>query len=404
MSEFINNREMRKNELKNIIKQLHDGKSVDEVKDQFSKSFGEVSATEIAELERALVKDGMDVSEIQKLCDVHAAVFKGSVAEIHKQDKAKPADIPGHPVNTLIRENRILEEIIEKEIEASFNKEDIEDITKNLKNALDKLSKIDIHYKRKENVIFPYMEKHDMETPSKVMWGVDDEIREMINFARISLAKPLSKEDLMKLTTMVVGRVKEMIFKEENIMIPMLLEKLSEDEWKAIYDESDEIGYLLDEVAKWEPKKATSNIDSKKEDVIEEGYVKLPSGHFKIEELTWMLNTLPFDVTFVDKNNEVKYFSEGKERTFPRTRAIIGRNVSNCHPPASVHIVEKIVEDLRSGKKDNEDFWIKMRDKFVLIRYFAVRNEKGEYLGVLEVTQDIKGIQELTGEKRLVSE
>ena len=120
---------------------------------------------------------------------------------------------------------------------------------------------------------------------------------------------------------------------QENIMIPMLLEKLSEDEWKAIYDESDEIGYLLDEVAKWEPKKATSNIDSKKEDVIEEGYVKLPSGHFKIEELTWMLNTLPFDVTFVDKNNEVKYFSEGKERTFPRTRAIIGRNVSNCHPP-----------------------------------------------------------------------
>lgn len=106
----------------------------------------------------------------------------------------------------------------------------------------------------------------------------------------------------------------------------------------------------------------------------------------------------------MDKDNQVKYFSEGKERTFPRTRAIIGRNVANCHPPASVHIVEKIVEDFRTGKKDNEDFWINMGSKFVLIRYFAVRNEKGEYLGVLEVTQDIKGIQELTGEKRLVSE
>lgn len=182
MSEFINNREMRKNELKNIIRQLHEGKSVDEVKDQFSKVFGEVSATEIAELERSLVKDGMDVSEIQKLCDVHAAVFKGSVSEIHRADEVNPSDIPGHPVNTLIRENRVLEEIIEKEIEKSFNKEDINDINKSLEKALDNLLKIDIHYKRKENVIFPFMEKHGMDTPSKVMWGVDDEIREMIKF------------------------------------------------------------------------------------------------------------------------------------------------------------------------------------------------------------------------------
>ena len=108
--------------------------------------------------------------------------------------------------------------------------------------------------------------------------------------------------------------------------------------------------------------------------------------------------------TFVDKDDFVKYFSEGKERTFIRTRSIIGRNVSNCHPPASVHIVEKIVNDFKTGRKDQEDFWIKLGDKFVLIRYYAVRNDKGEYLGVLEVTQDIKEIQQIVGEKRLVSE
>ena len=122
------------------------------------------------------------------------------------------------------------------------------------------------------------------------------------------------------------------------------------------------------------------------------------------QELTHMLNTLPFDITFVAKDDTVRFFSQAKDRIFPRTKAIIGRNVSNCHPPASVHVVEQIVEDFKSGKKDQEDFWIKMGDKYVMIQYFAVRDEQGEYLGVVEVTQDIKGIQGLTGEKRLVTE
>ena len=117
-----------------------------------------------------------------------------------------------------------------------------------------------------------------------------------------------------------------------------------------------------------------------------------------------MLDTLPIDITFVDKDDTVKYFSQGAERVFPRTKAIIGRKVSNCHPPASVHIVEKLVEDFRDGRKDQEDFWIKMGDKYILIRYFAVRSEAGEYLGVLEVTQNIRPIQEISGEKRLVED
>jgi PAS domain S-box-containing protein len=117
-----------------------------------------------------------------------------------------------------------------------------------------------------------------------------------------------------------------------------------------------------------------------------------------------MLNTLPVDITFVDKDNIVKYFSHGAERIFPRTKSVIGRSVENCHPPASVHVVEKVVEDLRSGKKDHEDFWIKMGEKYVLIRYFAVRGADGEYLGTLEFSQNIKPLQEITGEKRLLDE
>ena len=193
------------------------------------------------------------------------------------------------------------------------------------------------------------------------------------------------------------------ITKEENIMIPMLLEQLTQEEWKAIADEGDEFGYLIENIPDWKPKKIL-DLNVRKENIHEEGFVKLPTGVFNLEQLTYMLNTLPFDITFVDKDDIVRYFSQGSERIFSRTKSVIGRTVSNCHPPASVHIVEQIVEDFKAGKKDNEDFWINMGEQFVYIRYFAVRNEKNKYLGTLEVTQNIKHIQETTGEKRLVSD
>jgi hypothetical protein len=216
--------------------------------------------------------------------------------------------------------------------------------------------------------------------------------------------KSESNEMLLKKTEEMLGKVTEMIFKEENIMIPMLVEQLTQDEWKAIADESAEIGFIIDHVPVWNSVSDQDEKKQKQKTGLEGELIKLPSGEFTVDELTCMLNTLPFDITFVNKDDEVKYFTEGKERIFPRTRTIIGRNVSNCHSPASVHIVEKIVEDFKSGKKDHEDFWIQMAGKYILIRYYAVRNDKGEYLGVLEVTQDIKPIQDITGEKRLLSE
>ena len=400
MSQLINNREVRKETLKDIIKQLHEGKSVDEVKGQFDEVFKGVSAMEISEAEAALVMEGVQVEEIQKLCDVHAAVFKGSIEEIH-QEETKLENIPGHPINTLVKENREIEKIL-KEI-----KENLVDISENdsLRNAIDKLLKIDIHYNKKENLMFPYMEKYDIIAPPKVMWGVDDEIRADIKEVKKVLSEPFKDSDkVIKMIEGIIERVNEMIFKEENIMLPMLTEKLTEDEWKTIADDSDEYGYIIDDVKTWIPKRITSGIVIKKEENIDNGQIGLATGSFTAKELCNMLNTLPFDITFVDKNDTVKYFSQGKERIFPRTKTILGRTVSNCHPPASVHVVEQIVEDFKAGKKDNEDFWINMRGQFVYIRYFAVRDEKGEYLGTLEVTQDIKHIQELTGEKRLVSD
>lgn len=395
MSAEINNREYRKKVLKELIKQLHEGKTVDQVQGEFEAVFGNVSAQEIAAAEQALIREGFPVEEIQRLCDVHAAVFKGSIEEIHRP--ADPAAIPGHPVHTLKRENRALEILIE-EMRTQVARLPESDAATALRENLRRLWEIDRHYLKKENLLFPYLEKYGITAPPKVMWGVDDEIREEIKALRQSFeagtAAPAEFET-------VFGRILEMIFKEENILFPMLQEHLTADEWKEIADGSGELGYcLIDGVPVWSP--AGPGLPPKEDLPPADGTVRLPTGVLKLEELVRMLDTLPFDITFVDKNDQVKYFSQGSERIFPRTKSIIGRKVSNCHPPASMKIVEDLVEDLRAGRKDHEDFWIRMKDNYILIRYFAVRDESGEYLGVVEVTQNIAPIQAIQGEKRLV--
>ncbi len=395
MSENINNREYRKGIIKQIIKELHDGKTVEEVKQKFEDAFKGVSASEITDAEQALISEGLPISEVQRLCDVHSAVFKGSIEEIHRE--TDPAKIPGHPINILMLENREIEKIVEKEVMTNLDEKASSAILKGLEKLF---SVLDIHYSKKENLLFPYMEKYGITAPPKVMWGVDDEIREDLKMLQSDLSYGVFNEDHKKGVDDLINRINEMIFKEENIMIPMLLDTMTQDEWKKVADDSSEIGKILQYVPVWKPEKEA--LAELKEDIKEPGAIILPTGVFNKEELTYMLNSLPFDITFVGNDDNVRYFSQSSERIFPRTKTIIGRNVSNCHPPASVHIVEDIVNDFKSGKKDHEDFWIKKGDMIIYIRYFAVRNEEGEYLGVVEVTQDIKPIQEITGEKRLV--
>ncbi len=406
MSEEINNRKFRQGVIKSLIEQLYEGKTVDEVKAQFAEAFDGVSAAEISQAEQALIAEGLPVSEVQRLCDVHAAVFKGSIAEIHQPTDV--AEIPGHPVNTLKRENRAIDRLV-REIRTELEgMADGEDAAPLLEKAT-RLLAIDSHYLKKENLYFPFMEQYGITAPPKVMWGVDDEIRDALKSAVARLASETAgsvREDL----DAVLEKIVEMIFKEENIMLPMLLENLTVDEWKRIADDTEELGFcLIKNVPEWTPSPApvseiaeTSPVPPVPVDAA--GRIILPTGVFTNEELVRVLDTLPVDITFVDRDDNVKYFSQSKERIFPRTKSIIGRKVSNCHPPASVHIVEGIVNDFKAGRKDHEDFWIRMGERFVFIRYFAVRNEAGEYLGTLEVTQNIKPIQEITGEKRLVSD
>jgi DUF438 domain-containing protein len=382
---------------------------VEEVKERFGQLIEGVSATEISAMETTLIKEGMPISEVQRLCDVHAAVFKGSIEEIHRPEQEE--DVPGHPVFTFRAENKAIERLLRKQIRPSLNTFLEEDNAENLgklTEVMQQLWELDKHYLRKENLLFPYMEKYGITAPPKVMWGVDDEIRDDIKEVINQLKEyQNNKQKLGEQLEAALGRVEEMIFKEENILFPMVLDTLSEDEWLKIAKESAELGYCLYEPKQeWKPVRISveEKVQEQGEAPAGDGYINFDSGLMSQTEIEAVFNTLPVDITFVDKDGAVKFFTQGKERIFPRTKAVIGRQVSNCHPPASVHIVEEIVEDLKSGRKDHEDFWIRMGGKYVHIRYFAVRDKEGNFLGVLEFTQDIAPIQALQGEKRLVAE
>lgn len=401
MSKEINNSEYRKNAIKNMLKMLHEGKSEEEVKALFNKAFDSVSASEISAAEQALIDEGMPVEEVQKLCDIHSAVFKGSIAEIHK-----PAayEMAGHPVWVIKRENREIEKVINQKLFPALDKAktDFEGAKEQLLQALDMLEQIKYHYIRKENLLFPYMEKYGITGPPKVMWSVDDEIRGDIAAAAEAVKGGGNIEAAVK---KAADGALEMIFKEENIMLPMLLEILTDTEWGKIAEEQSSLGYtLISEPPKWKPEAKTEEPVTAAQPKAESGAVTLPTGSFTIEELTAVLNTLPVDISFVDRNGAVKYFSDNAERIFPRTKAVLGRDVRNCHPPASVHVVEKIIADFKSGKKNEESFWIQMKGNFIYIRYFAVRSPQGEFLGTLELTQNLNNVRALTGEKRLLSE
>ncbi|MEW5806511.1 MAG: DUF438 domain-containing protein [Acidobacteriota bacterium] len=400
-------KEQKKEVIKDIIIRLHKGLTVQEATKELQEKVGSIGSTEIAEIEQSLIREGLSTDEIKKFCNVHALLFQSAL-----QQSVVAVESPAHPISLFKSENREIEKIAGKIKETAREMETSESlqIKERMKDLLTKLKGIEVHYTRKEQVLFPYLEKHGFFGPSKVMWGKDNDIRDMLrrSIAQIDALKGKKEtEDFLKdLINPLVEEVEGMIFKEENILFPTTMEKLTVDEWVEVLKASDDVGYVFIE----KPKETELLIFELKTALVEEPTIKdgkiisFPSGELSLKELMNMLNTLPVDLTFVDKDDRVKYFSESRDRIFVRPRSIIGRQVQNCHPPQSLDVVEKILTAFKEGKKDFFDFWINFMGKFVYIRYFAVRDRDRNYLGTLEVTQNIKAIKELEGEKRLLDE
>jgi DUF438 domain-containing protein len=407
MSKQIDNSKYRKARLKELILKLHEGESEESVREELLKSLGSIPYGEVVEVEQELIAEGLPEQEILKLCDAHSAVLQGSV------DLTVSKQIPaGHPVDVLIQENRALKSVTNEASTFLSSLDKIEenklkDAVLNLTGLFNQMIDVDKHYQRKEYLLFPYLEKIGVTGPPKVMWGKHDEIRELLNGSlEILKTEDITKDDLISSSELIfqpaVKGVAEMIIKEEEILFPMSMDALSDTDWYEIQKQSLEIGYCLyDPPTEWMP--AGIIIEDIKDVEKQGSNIQLPSGNFSVEELLAILNTLPVDITFVDKNDKVKYFSQSKDRIFQRSRAILNRDVRHCHPPASAHIVDKIIEDFKSGKHDRAPFWINLKDQFVHIEYFALRNEKGEYLGTLEASQDLTGYRKLEGEQRILS-
>ncbi len=255
------------------------------------------------------------------------------------------------------------------------------------------------YYLIKENILFPLAEKHLKDYRCvAVMWSIHDDIRrDMKELQEILSSETSDLARLNRLTGDIFYNIFSMAFREERLLYPYMQKLVPADEIEALWNESVESGFPYLNPDKKEEKEATR--DEMPDDLID-----LKSGQLTAEQIVLVFSHLPVDITYVDENSKVRFFSTPKERIFHRTNAIIGRDVHNCHPKESVHVVEKIVESFRAGTKDRADFWITMgrSGKRVLIQYFAVRNAEGEYKGVIEVTQEISEIQKLEGDRRIL--
>jgi len=407
MSEIINNSAQRKELLKHMILELHSGEAPEQVKNRLINLLTSIPYDEVVEVEQELISEGLPVEEVLKLCDIHTAVLDGRIDT--SGAKAVPS---GHPADTFLQENKalksrtlLLKELLDKL--PNQKEEDMENYLMQIRRIFNDLSDVDKHYLRKEYLLFPYMEKAGITGPPKVMWGKHDETRELLKAVHeaLSVENGMTKEEFKAIITLIlqpaIDAIEGMIMKEEEILLPMCLDTLTDDNWYNIYKETPIYGFCLyDPATEWHPASAQEAEVA----FLSGDAIRLSSGSFDVKELEALFLALPVDITFVDKDDKVKFFSHSPKRVFERNRSIIGRDVRMCHPPQSVNIVEKILNDFKSGKENKATFWISnYRGRFVYIDYTALRSSDNEYLGVIEMTQDITDLRKLEGDRRLLS-
>ena len=395
--------------LKEIIKALHAGEDMAVLRQRFSELISGVEASEIAKMEQALMDEGLPAEEIKRLCDVHVEIFKAALEE---QDRPQPP--LGHPVHTFMKENRASEKIMSEtsilmgRIGHPPRPEAFKTHRQALGALIERLSEIDTHYARKENQLFPMLEAHHFTGPSQVMWSIHDDIRAGLKKAREAFAAGDPQGTVAPLKE-TIQAIRDMIYKEEHILFPASLDMLSDQEWIKVKEGEADIGFswVVPDTG-WPEniimEKQPEAAPSQPAEILQEvaGALGLDTGRLTLEQINLMLTHLPVDLTFVDENDRVAYYSEGPERIFPRSPAIIGREVRNCHPPKSVHLVNQILDAFKSGARDTAEFWIELGGKFIYIRYFAVRDAKGYYRGCLEVSQDLTRIRKMEGQQRLL--
>ena len=309
----------------------------------------------------------------------------------------------GHPVRIYLEENQLIRGLM-----ASINNIDIVKNQDEFKEKFTKLCLVEKHFARKENQLFPYLEQYGWTSPSQNMWAFHDDIRAIVKQAR-NLVKSDDKESLMIVLQNLFQSLEHIMQVEESRLLPRALEMLQDNDWKEMRDGDKEIGWMFDDAPTSYPACVENeyihpSLDTKKRKLpfSLEGRIDLEQGHMLPEQINWLLKFMPVDITYVDENDIVIFYNRGENRVFPRSAGIIGREVKFCHPPKSVDQVLMILKEFKAGRRDEAEFWITFKDKFIHIRYFAIRDDAGNYKGVIEVSQDVTHIRELEGQQRLL--
>ncbi|WP_297505309.1 DUF438 domain-containing protein [Thermococcus sp.] len=442
MTELLNNREYKKEQLKKLLLKIHEGEDVNKLKEEFRQVLSGISPLEIPIIEQELVKEGISAKDIAKMCDLHVELFREAVAGTEELEEK---DLPdGHPLKIRYLENKEIMKDAEmlnlyaRTLATTKDERMRKEILGVLEEIVGNLRKVGFtHYNRDEMLTFPYIERRGLTAIATVLWTKHDEIRFMIK----RLAELLRKRDEMPWEEFV-ERFKEkageasfalsdMVFRENNIYYPTLKALLSEGEWKAIRMQEDEIGYYKVDPPAWDPGEDVKPLhpweinpelsveellnlpkevqqalkgqplEFDKSQLKRDGDIDLGTGFVSLKELKAIFEALPVDVTFIDKDDRVRFFSPG-ERIFTRTPSVLGRPVQLCHPPKSVHIVNKILRAFKEGRKKEATFWLRLGPKYVYIKYVPLFDEEGNYLGTLEMTMDIEPYKRIEGEKRLL--
>ena len=387
--------------IQEYLKWLGTDEDFEKVRADFVKEFEEVDAADIMQAEQQLLQNGTPLEEVQRLCDVHAALFHGKtkeeqIANAEKQSVAALkekrqksveayAGILGHPIRTFVLENNELEKVI-AQCKAAIGTGKIED------ELFERLREVSVHYAKKGDLLYPHLNvKYKISGPSAVMWTVDDEIRDEL----ASLAKKRTNDSAwMERLQAVLVRMEEMIYKEQNILFPNCTLNFTEEEWMQIYrDSKDYVKCLGVENEVWDQAEQYLNHTSEDQKRVTNDEIVMRGGHMTLEQLEAMLNTIPLELTFVDVDNVNRYFNEGP-KVFKRPGMAIDREVFSCHPPKIEQMVRKIIEDFRNGVRDQVPVWMNKNGRTMLVTYMAVRDRNQRYLGTVEVVQDMEFAKE----------
>jgi len=403
MPEFTNNSENRVKDLLAFSLGIMNGEDGKVLIEKYKDAIDNVTPYDMLALEDKQMQMGITPKAIKKDVEKVINIFFKSL-EKYPWKKPKEDTFLYH----LMLENQAfvfrLNQI--KKIIKSYKGKENDDFNQMQKELLPHFKaflEFELHYVKKENILFPFLEKKwKSYRPLNVMWSLHDDIRKKLK-SIISMLESTETQwqdfnkEMGKYFFLVFG----MIQKEDMIIFPVATETVTDEEWMEMYNQSFEYSFPFIEKPTKKEKLKEKQQTAKSFGEQNLGF-QTETGNLNFEQVLLVFNHLPVDITFVDENDKVRFFSRAKERFFPRSPAIVGRDLRNCHPPESVHIVEKIVEEFKNGNKDVADFRIKMKGKYILIRYFAMRNDAGEYKGILEVGEDITEISEMKDEKRLL--